>query len=266
MGVYIMSDIHGCYDDLRSMLEKINFSDTDQLIMAGDYIDRGKQSYEILKWMEQCPSNVLLLRGNHEEEFAAYVDLMRLLDRREELKTDFDSNEDTAALYDSVKYFVRRGVLSALYFDVYGTIRFLLEQNQTTMHDLCRWSAIIRQMPYYHKLMLENRTYIIVHAGYSEKMESISARFDSLEQFYLYAREESVQSGGVMHGTIIAGHTPTIVKECFAYNDGNVFRFYDEQKDCIFYNIDCGCAFRNRQSNAKLACIRLEDEKIFYII
>ena len=144
MSSYVISDIHGCYDDLRSMLEKINFSDTDQLIMAGDYIDRGKQSYEILKWMEQCPSNVLLLRGNHEEEFAAYVDLMRLLDRREELKTDFDSNEDTAALYDSVKYFVRRGVLSALYFDVYGTIRFLLEQNQTTMHDLCRWSAIIR--------------------------------------------------------------------------------------------------------------------------
>lgn len=111
MGVYIMSDIHGCYDDFLSMLEKINFSDTDQLIMAGDSIDRGKQSYE-----------------------------------REKLKTDFTSNEDTAALYDSVKYFVRRGALSALYFDVYGTIRFLLEQNQTTMHDLCRWSAIIRQI------------------------------------------------------------------------------------------------------------------------
>lgn len=47
---------------------KIRFSVTDQLIMAGDYIDRGKQSYKMLKWTEQCPLNVLLLRGNHEEE------------------------------------------------------------------------------------------------------------------------------------------------------------------------------------------------------
>lgn len=265
MCIYIMSDIHGCYNEFRSMLEKINFSDTDQLIMAGDYIDRGQQSYEMLKWMEQCPSNVLLLRGNHEEEFAAYVDLMLLLDRREELKTDFASNTDTAALYGSVKYFVRRRALSAFYFDVYGTIRSLLEQKHITLHDLCRWSAIIRQMPYYHKLMPGNRTYIIVHAGYSEKLENMDARFDSLEHFYLYAREESLQSGGIQHGTIIAGHTPTIAEESFAYHDGNVFRFYAEEKDCIFYNIDCGCAFQNRQSNAKLACIRLEDEKIFYI-
>lgn len=140
-----------------------------------------------------------------------------------------------------------------------------MKQNQITMHDLCRWQAIIRQMPYYHKLILENRTYIIVHARYCEKLENIDAHFDSLEQFYLYAREESVQPGGAMHGTIIAGHAPTIVKESFAYNDGNVFRLYAEEKDCIFYDIDCGCAFRNRQSNAKLSCIRLEDEKIFYI-
>ena len=265
MSTYVMSDIHGCYNVFLSMLERISFSAMDYLILAGDYIDRGKQSYEMLKWIEQCPSNALLLRGNHEEEFAAYVDLMLLLDSREKLETEFASNADTAALYDSVKYFIRRGALSASYFDAYGTICALLEQNHIILHDLCRWSAIIRQMPYYHKLRIENRTYIIVHAAYSENLENIGVRFGSLEQFYLYAREESYQSGGIQHVTIIAGHTPMIVIERFAYNDGNVFRFYDKKKDCIFYDIDCGCVFRNRQLNAKLACIRLEDEKIFYI-
>ncbi len=261
-----MSDIHGCYDEFLSILEKIGFSDADQLIMAGDYIDRGKQSYEMLKWIEQCPPNVLLLCGNHEEEFAAYVDLMRLLDRREELETDFASNADTAALYESVKYFIRyKKALSVLYFDLYGTIGSLLERNYITLHDLCGWSARIRQMPYYHKFTLGKRTYFIVHAGYSESVENIGACFGSLEQFYLYAREESCQSGGVRHGTIIAGHTPTIIKESFAYNAGNVFCCYDEEKDCIFYDIDCGCAFRNSEPDAKLACIRFEDEKIFYV-
>ena len=63
---------------------------------------------------------------------------------------------------------------------------------------------------------------------------------------------------------IIAGHTPTIIKGAFAYNRGNVFRYYDDAMDCIFYDIDCGCVFQNQISDAKLACIRLEDEKIFY--
>ena len=265
MITYIMIDIHGFYDDFLSMLEKINFSNTDQLIMAGDYIDRGKQSYEMLKWIEQCPSNILLLRGNHEEEFAAYVDLMLQLDCKKGLKTDFASNADTAILYDSVKYFIRCRALSVVHFDWYGTVRFLLECKRVTLDDLLRWSAIIRQMPYYHKLVSGNRTCVIVHAGYSEKLEDICASFGSMEQFCLYAREESCRLGGVQHGMIISGHTPTIVKDSFAYHDGEVFRFYDKEKDCVFYDIDCGCVFRNRKLKARLACIRLEDEKIFYI-
>lgn len=265
MSTYVMSDIHGCYNAFLSMLSNICFSGTDCLIMAGDYIDRGKQSYEMLQWIEQCPSNVWLLRGNHEEEFAAYVDLMLQLNRIEELGTDFSSNAETAALYDSIKYFIRYRNPSAIYFDLYGTIDGLLKYNHVTLSDLCRWAAAIRQMHYYKKLNIDGRVYIVVHAGYLEGLKNIRGRYSSLEQFYLYAREDSCQLGGIRHGTIIAGHTPTIIKEKFAYNGGNVFRCYNAEKDCVFYDIDCGCVFRGRQSGAKLACIRLEDEKIFYI-
>lgn len=87
---------------------------------------------------------------------------------------------------------------------------------------------------------------------------------DGLEQFFLYAREESLQSGGAAHSAIIAGHTPTTVRESFAYNAGKAFRYYDAGKNCVFYDIDCGCVFRERNLEARLACIRLEDEKIFY--
>jgi hypothetical protein len=31
----------------------------------------------------------------------------------------------------------------------------------------------------------------------------------------------------------------------------------DEDLDCIFYDIDCGCAMRKKRPNGKLACIRL---------
>jgi hypothetical protein len=36
---------------------------------------------------------------------------------------------------------------------------------------------------------------------------------------------------------------------------------YDENMDCVFYDIDCGCTLRKLRPNGKLACIRLEDEK-----
>jgi predicted MPP superfamily phosphohydrolase len=40
MSTYVISGIQGCYKEFRSMLEKIRFSESDNLILAGDYIDR----------------------------------------------------------------------------------------------------------------------------------------------------------------------------------------------------------------------------------
>ena len=84
MSAYVMSDIHGCYDEFQLMLEKIGFSNDDQLIMAGDYIDRGSKSLDMLKWIESCPENALLLRGNHDEEFALYVGYMKRFNMKDE--------------------------------------------------------------------------------------------------------------------------------------------------------------------------------------
>jgi serine/threonine protein phosphatase 1 len=71
--------------------------------------------------------------------------------------------------------------------------------------------------------------------------------------------------GGIPQGMIIARHTPTIAEEELSFNDGNVYRSYEEDLDCIFYDIDCGCAMRKVRKNGRLACIRLEDEKTFYV-
>ncbi len=258
-----MSDIHGCCNEFLSMLDKIGFSDMDRLIIAGDHIDRGTQSYEMLKWIEKCPPNVTLLRGNHEEKFIEYIEIMLMLDRDKSLGTDIYSNNDARALYESVKYFLR----SAEYvdFDKYGTINSLIFKNKVTIAELHRWADIFLEMLYYEKININGRTCVAVHAGYSNESEKIKADFPCMEDFYLYAREESYLFGGIPHGIIIAGHTPTIAENKFAYNCGNIFRHYNVETDCIFYDIDCGCAFRDIDSDAKLACIRVEDEKIFYV-
>lgn len=49
------------------------------------------------------------------------------------------------------------------------------------------------------------------------------------------------------------------------FNDGDIYKSYDEELDCTFYDIDCGCSARGKRDGAKLACIRLDDEKIYYV-
>ncbi len=145
MSVYVMSDIHGCYQEFQEMLSKIGFSPADRLILAGDCIDRGKDTYKMLRWIENCPENVVLLRGNHEEEFAQTVDFMLEFDQKQDLCSDFTSNGDAVSLYQTVRYFFQKENLPSLYFDVYGTIHRLLRENGAALKDLIRWARRMRE-------------------------------------------------------------------------------------------------------------------------
>ncbi len=68
-----VGDIHGCFDLLKTLIEKIIkfMPDEDMLIFLGDYIDRGKKSKEVVQYVsamkEMFPDNVILLKGNHED-------------------------------------------------------------------------------------------------------------------------------------------------------------------------------------------------------
>ena len=263
MSTYVIGDIHGCFDEFQKMLDEIGLSDSDRLILVGDYVDRGPQSLEMLRWLERCPLNMIALRGNHDEEFAAYVELMLQTNAAEDLETDLTSVSDTSALYDTTRYLLRKKGMDAVkYFDLYGTIRKLICDRSVTLSELIGWADMICAMPYFVELTVNNRTCAVVHAGYRRGGFSNEAE---AAEFFLYAREEAYRDGGFEHGMVISGHTPTVIKGEFTYNDGRVFRYYDKEKDCTFYDIDCGCAFRQKYPNARLACIRLEDETIFYI-
>lgn len=266
MSTYVISDIHGCFDEFLQMLRKIQFSEGDRLYLAGDYIDRGKQNLEMLRWLENCPENIMPIKGNHDAEFAENIKILRQVDRSEELDTDPDSNEDTRALLDSVNYLLRsRGASVQSFFDFYGTLEDLIGNKGVTLRDLCKWQEMISAYPYFYRFPMNGRDCVVVHAGYCEDDAVISEDYGSREEFYLYAREEGLHGGGIEHGMIVAGHTPTIAKDTKYYTDGYVFRYYDEARDCVFYDIDCGCAYYEQFSSGTLACLRLEDEEMFYL-
>ena len=73
---YVISDIHGCFDELMALVKKIKLKDEDILYILGDAVDRGPKPVEVLKWM-MMQSNVIPIIGNHEyvKEFSLYEEL-----------------------------------------------------------------------------------------------------------------------------------------------------------------------------------------------
>ena len=261
IGTYVMTDIHGHYDGMKKMFRKIGFSASDRLICAGDYIDRGPKSYEMLRWIESPGENVILVRGNHDEEFRYCVKAMGMIFRKWGMDTA--SVEDTISVYGTV-----RKITS--YFDLYGTIGDLVKKRRTAFEQLSVWAACIGKMPYYYETVMNGRRCIIVHGGYIESLSCLEGvetdhTYDSLEDFYLRARDDAYLYGGVEHGMIMAGHTPTTAIYELPFNHGKVYRAYDEETDCIFYDLDCGYGYKDIRPEGKLACLRLEDERIFYL-
>lgn len=68
---YFISDIHGEYDLFICLLEKIKFSDSDNLFVLGDMIDKGNDSIQVLKELYSM-QNAICILGNHEYDFLKY--------------------------------------------------------------------------------------------------------------------------------------------------------------------------------------------------
>jgi hypothetical protein len=67
----------------------------------------------------------------------------------------------------------------------------------------------------------------------------------------------------VCHEEAVPGESGSL--KWIPFNHGRGYRVYNEKADCTFYDLDCGYGFRENNPEARLACMRLEDEKIFYI-
>lgn len=66
MAVYAIGDIQGCYDELQLLLDKIQYSPSDdQLWFTGDLVNRGPKSLKTLRFISQLP-NVHVSLGNHD--------------------------------------------------------------------------------------------------------------------------------------------------------------------------------------------------------
>ncbi len=67
--LFVIGDIHGCSNTFKALLEKINLNKEDYLVLLGDYVNKGPDSYGVLDTiLDLVYADYLVypLCGNHE--------------------------------------------------------------------------------------------------------------------------------------------------------------------------------------------------------
>lgn len=212
---YVISDIHGCYDEYREALEKINFQDCDLLYVLGDCIDRGYASVKVLKDMMYRP-NVIPIVGNHE-----YMALDVLKDLCVEITA---KNAET--LLDAEM------LLKYADWMKNGGDRTIQEFRALPMDEKLEILDYLGDFSLYEEVSLSGRNYLLVHGGLEPFREGMDVEDFSVAQL-LFSKADYDRMYFSDRFTV-TGHTPTISQPG---NKGTVIKRNNH------IAIDCGCVF-----------------------
>ncbi|HON19525.1 MAG TPA: metallophosphoesterase family protein [Salinivirgaceae bacterium] len=118
---YVISDIHGCYKTLTTLIEqKIKPSQSDLLFFLGDYINRGPSSAQVIDYFLQLRNQgyqVICLRGNHEENL---LQIAKQYDQK-------TAAQIVRKLYKTFDLLTPSGVINQKYIDFFETLPYFIE-------------------------------------------------------------------------------------------------------------------------------------------
>lgn len=174
---YVIGDIHGNYERLKSLVAKINPKKTDTIVFLGDYVDRGTRNLDCLRYVYNLSKkydNVICLKGNHESMMIEYLN-------RNKLK--FTNNfKNEVWLYNG-------GDKSLTEF-----IEFA-QTHSTEWEEIYNW---VKNLPFIYQL---DDKHMCAHAGYDaqKNVKDENACVWSRNEFYSFYRGDKIW---------LVGHTP----------------------------------------------------------
>lgn len=231
--IYVMSDLHGCYDKYKQMLEKIKFNNEDTLYVLGDIVDRGDDGIKILLDMMQR-SNVVPLLGNHE--FMAYSVLKKY--NVEITAENYNKHLDSEAIEMFENWMFNGGI---------PTCQAFSKLDRSVRDSILDY---LGEFELYEELEVNDREFVLVHGGlvgFSEDKDL--SEYDIHDIIWGRCDYEKRYFDDKF---LVTGHTPT-------------HNINPEYKGKIYINknhiaIDCGSVFGGR-----LGCICLDTLEEYYV-
>ena len=242
---YVIGDVHGCFDELQLLLNKINAEDPDaEFIFVGDFIDRGPKVWETLEWMMANitpDGKYRSVRGNHEQMVLKwYPDFVA------SCSGDYTVNPRLHYGFDTVAR----------------------EHDCVQPEDYIEIIEFLYSLPLHIDLRVTSTygkevDYVIAHA-FAPRLTDSEESAEDLESLYLWSREH--YWGFPSDGRILVhGHTTTL---SFDYELRGPTRpgMIAYRSNAI--NVDGGCCFFYHGHGVEAPCflcaIRLEDLQEFY--
>lgn len=96
---YAIGDVQGCFDSLEALLEKIEFDSEDEIWLAGDLVNRGPRSLDVLRWARGLGDCATVVLGNHDLHLLKVVAGSRPIKKRDTMQSIVEA-EDCDELID----------------------------------------------------------------------------------------------------------------------------------------------------------------------
>ncbi len=230
---YVISDIHGCYEQFMEILDLIHLKEADTLYVLGDVVDRGPNPIKTLLKLMDMPNAVCIV-GNHE---LMALDGLRFLNTQ--ISAESIESIDTELLGNLIDW-QRNGSAS--------TIEEFRQLDQEMRREVLDF---ILEFSMYEELTVNGQKYLLVHAGLGDYSPEKEIEDYSLKNLVWDRADYNTQ---YFDDTIvITGHTPTQ----FIEGNPDPGRIY---KHLNHIAIDCGCGM----PGGRLAAICLETGEEFY--
>lgn len=195
--IYALADIHGYLDILKEAMKKVELSGDNKLIFLGDYIDGGPESKETLEYIfnlqKQYPTQVIALKGNHEEWFIDWLEneieiaYFQADKNLTTLRTFLKSNQ-----LGVIANYLKNG---KSLFEINDIIKKYIKSNCPEL------ISRVKSLPLYY----ETENQIFVHAGVDEE----AGEYWSYGTDDAYYTSKYPPTVGAFYKDIIAGHTGT---------------------------------------------------------
>ena len=233
MATYVISDIHGEYDLLIELLEKIKLRSSDTLYVLGDILDRGPRPIKTVQLLMKMPNAVCLV-GNHE------LMALECLGFLMQEITDMSIAALDEKILDNILTWQSSGSQTTL-----DEFKMMDKEEQQEVVDF------IKEFDLYAELSVGDKEYLLVHAGLGNFSPEKDIEDYSLHDIVWERADYNVKYFDDIY--VITGHTPTQSIEGNP-RPGYIYRHNNH------IAIDCGAFI----PGGRLAAICLDSGEEFY--